>query len=63
MSFIAAIALFAAVAGALATVRANASHTVTAADDQPRRAPRPGARDQHTVLAPTLGRAHVPSWG
>jgi hypothetical protein len=30
---------------------------------EPKRVPDPGSRDLHTVSGPTLGRAHVPSWG
>jgi hypothetical protein len=61
MGIIIAIALFCAVAATIYRLEARADATL-AAYDQPKRAPRPGARDIHTVTC-VLGRAAVPSWG
>lgn len=60
--FIAALALFAAIAGFVAAMRAD-DEAVQHFADSPRRLPNPGSRDLHTVTGITLGRAHVPSWG
>ena len=60
--FLAAIALFIAIATIIDRVRTDA-RSINADDAAPRPLPNPGARDVHTVASSTLSRAHVPSWG
>lgn len=62
MSMIIALALFAAVVGAIGLVERSVAAPAVEVQDGPKRAPRPGARDRHAVTG-MLGRASVPSWG
>lgn len=59
--FIAALALFGAIAAIVAAARADDT-AVQQLGQGPHRAPKPGPRDMHAVTG-SLGRAHVPSWG
>lgn len=62
MGIVIAIALFIAVVAAAYQLQQHEAGGLEAPHDQPKRAPRPGARDAHAVTG-MLGRAHVPSWG
>ena len=61
MGIIVAIALFIAIIAAAHQLQQHEAGALES-HDQPRRAPRPGARDTHAVTG-MLGRAPVPSWG
>jgi hypothetical protein len=61
MGIIIAIALFIAVAAAVRVIDARRDYAPELLEG-PKRAPRPGARDTHTVTG-MLGHAAVPQWG
>ncbi|MCW2950179.1 MAG: hypothetical protein JWN41_1192 [Thermoleophilia bacterium] len=61
MGIIAAIALFAALVAGISLFDARTSESLEA-HDQPKRSPRPGARDVYTVTG-ALAQAPVPRWG
>ncbi|MBC7461070.1 MAG: hypothetical protein H7287_06885 [Thermoleophilia bacterium] len=61
MGTIIAVTLFIAVVAAAYQSRQREAGSWES-HDQPRRAPRPGARDSYAVTG-MLGRAPVPSWG